>query len=289
MRHRVHCAWPAASSPGAGAERMLRATAMVLLLLLAGNTLAAGGAFDHGHAAWSSLLSRHVQWNALGTASRVDYAGFAADAKGLSSYLSELAQVDERTFRSWSKADRDAFLINAYNAATVQLILTRYPDLKSIKDLGGLFSSPWKREFVDLLGQRRSLDSIEHGLLRGADDYTDPRIHFAVNCASIGCPALRPEAYVGARLATQLQDQTERFLGDRNRNRLAADGRSLQVSKLFDWYGADFDAHAGGVRSFLADHAAALGLVAATTDKLRKDQLAIGYTEYDWSLNGPRQ
>ncbi|HMM65619.1 MAG TPA: DUF547 domain-containing protein [Dokdonella sp.] len=268
---------------------MLRTIAMALLLFMTGIVVAADDSFDRSHASWSDLLARHVQWNASGTASRVDYAGFAADTKGLSAYLGNLARVDERTFRGWSKADRDAFLINAYNAATVQLILTHYPDLKSIKDLGGLFSSPWKKEFVDLLGQRRSLDSIEHGLLRGANDYTDPRIHFAVNCASVGCPALRPEAFVGDRLDSQLEDQTTRFLRDRNRNRLAADGRSLQVSKLFDWYGADFDAHAGGVRSFLANHAAALGLDAATADKLRKDQLAIGYTEYDWSLNGPRQ
>jgi hypothetical protein len=267
---------------------MLRILTMVLLLLMTGSAAATDGAFNHSHAAWSRLLTRHVHWNTAGSASRVDYAGFAEDAGGLAAYLGDLAGVDERTFRGWSKADRDAFLINAYNAATVQLILTRYPDLKSIKDLGGLFSSPWKQEFVDLLGQHRSLDSIEHGLLRGASDYTDPRIHFAVNCASVGCPALRPEAYVGARLAAQLQDQTDRFLGDRDRNRLAADGSSLQVSRLFDWYGADFDAHAGGVRTFLADHSAVLGLNATTARDLRAGHLAIGYTDYDWSLNGPR-
>lgn len=259
--------------------------ALVVLFFLAGSANAADAGIGRTHARWSALLAEHVRWNEAGTTSHVDYRGFSSDQQALSDYLDELSHVGETTFRSWQKAARDAFLINAYNAATVQLILTRYPDLKSIKDLGGLFSSPWKKEFVDLLGQRRSLDSIEHGLLRGASDYSDPRIHFAVNCASIGCPALRPEAYLGERLETQLQDQTARFLRDRSRNRQATDGKSMQISRIFDWYRKDFDDHAGGVGNFLADHAEALGLVAARARELRDGSLPIGFTDYDWSLN----
>lgn len=241
--------------------------------------------FNQTHAAWSELLSRHVQWNAEGSASTVDYAGFARDSKALDRTLDAMSKIERGTFHAWTQSDREAFLINAYNAATVKLILSRYPKLESIKDLGGLFSSPWKKEFVDLLGERRSLDSIEHQLLRGARDYRDPRIHFAVNCASIGCPALRPEAYVGSRLDAQLQDQTSRFLRDRSRNQLAADGESLQVSRIFDWYAEDFQAHTGGVSTFLADHADALGLDAAQSRQLRAGKLPIGFTDYDWSLN----
>ncbi len=85
-------------------------------------------------------------------------------------------------------------MINAYNAYTVRLILIRHPNLESIKDLGSLFQSPWQQGFVPPLGQTRSLDDIEHGMIRGSGRYRDPRIHFGVNCASIGCPALRPEA-----------------------------------------------------------------------------------------------
>ncbi|HET9031742.1 MAG TPA: DUF547 domain-containing protein [Dokdonella sp.] len=253
-------------------------------------SIAASGAqaegFDQAHAAWNTLVADHVQWNAEGTTSTVDYAGFARDAKALDAYLDTLSKIDRKTVDSWNQDDREAFLINAYNAATVKLILTRYPNLKSIKDLGGLFSSPWKKEFVDLLGERRSLDSIEHTLLRGASDYSDPRIHFAVNCASIGCPALRPEAYVGATLRTQLADQTTRFLKDRSRNRLASDGKLVQVSKIFDWYAGDFDAHTGGVGAFLTDHADALGLDAEKAQRLREGKLSIDFTDYDWSLNG---
>ncbi len=264
----------------------MRLTIAILLMLV---SLAAWGAgndrFDQTHAAWSDLVSRHVQWTAEGSASTADYAGFARDSKALDEYLSSLSKIERSTFDAWNQDDREAFLINAYNAATVKLILSRYPKLESIKDLGGVFSSPWKKVFVDLLGERRSLDSIEHGLLRGARDYRDPRIHFAVNCASIGCPALRPEAFVGAKLDAQLQDQTSRFLRDRSRNRYHGKAMKLEISSIFDWYAEDFDVHAGGVKVFLANHGEALELDAAVLERLRKGEVPVGYTGYDWKLN----
>lgn len=264
--------------------RNMIAEFLMLVSMLASGAQAAD--LDPSHAAWGQLVAKHVQWSAEGTTSTVDYSGFAGDAKALDTYLDSLSKIDQKTFAAWNQNNREAFLINAYNAATVKLILTRYPDLKSIKDLGGLFSSPWKKEFVDLFGTRRSLDSIEHDLLRGATDYSDPRIHFAVNCASIGCPALRAEAYVGAKLRAQLADQTTRFLKDRSRNRLASDGNSVQVSKIFDWYAEDFVAHAGGVGEFLARYAESLGLDKKQAAQLREGTFSIGYTEYDWRLNG---
>ena len=266
--------------------RWLIATLLMLISVSASGT--ENASFDQTHSAWSELLSRHVQWNAEGTTSTVDYAGFAHDSSALEAYLDTLSKIDRGTFDAWKPSDRRAFLINAYNAATVKLILSRYPKLDSIKDLGGVFSSPWKKEFVDLLGERRSLDSIEHNLLRGAKDYRDPRIHFAVNCASIGCPALRPEAFVGARLNPQLQDQTSRFLRDRSRNFYDAKAIKLKISSIFDWYAKDFDSLAGGVNVFLADHADALGLDAATRKHLRKGDIPLTYTDYDWKLNSPK-
>ncbi len=259
--------------------------AIFLMLVFLPATAAEHDALDQTHAAWSALLSRHVSWNAEGTSSTVDYAGFSQDSKALDVYLAALSRVDRTTFDGWNQNDRQAFLINAYNAATVKLILSRYPKLKSIKDLGTLFSSPWKKEFIDLLGERRSLDSIEHGLLRGAPDYSDPRIHFAVNCASIGCPALRPEAYIGKDLDAQLQAQTSRFLSDRSRNRYDTETLTLKVSSIFDWYAKDFDTLAGGVNVFLANHADALGLDAATRERLRAGDISLSYTDYDWKLN----
>ena len=266
---------------------------LIAIVLLLGAMLAAAGpaaaSFDSSHGAWNRLLAANVHWNAAGTATTVDYAAFARDRKVLANYMDAMASVSEEQFRRWPLAERQAFLINAYNAGTVKLVLTRYPGLKSIKDIGGLFGSPWKQDALVLLGKQRTLDNVEHTLLRGARDYADPRIHFAVNCASIGCPALRPEAYVGTQLSQQLDDQTRRFLRDRSRNR--NDVRAgLLVSKIFDWYGSDFEAHAGGVGAFLARYPAELGLDRATAQRLGSGAVAVavGFTPYDWRLNWKR-
>lgn len=262
---------------------------IALLLLLAMSVASAAGApaaFDRSHAGWNRLLGAHVRWNTAGTATSVDYAGFGRDRQALGRYLAGASSVQMAQFKRWSQSERDAFLINVYNAATVELVLTRYPDLKSIKELGGLFGSPWKLQVLPLLGRRRSLDEIEHTLLRGAAGYDDPRIHFAVNCASIGCPALRPEAYLGARLDAQLDDQTRRFLRDRSRNRFEVRSAGLQVSRIFDWYADDFDAHGGGVNAFLARYPAELGLDAAALKHLRDGRMPVAFGAYDWRLNG---
>ncbi len=272
---------------------MIMRALMLSLVLLPGLLSAAGHADaadpEHGRTDWAALLAGNVHWNAAGTATTVDYAGFARDRAQLDRYLQHVAAVRNGAFQSWPKAEREAFLINAYNAATVQLVLSRYPGIESIKDLGNLLRSPWKRSFVDILGKRRSLDDIEHELLRGAPDFNDPRIHFAINCASIGCPALRPEPYTGARLDAQLDDQTRRFLRDRSRNRYDSAKQTMRVSRIFDWYADDFTAHAGGVGVFLSHYGKALDIDASTVLRLRNGGIAIEYLDYDWSLNGVRR
>jgi len=147
------------------------------------------------HDNWNSLLNKHLISMNNGGTTEVDYAAFKHDQIKLQNYLEQLGKISRSEFDAWSKSKQLAFLINAYNAWTIELILTEYPDLKSIKDLGTLFKSPWDKEFIPLLGKTISLNDIEHGLIRGSDRYNEPRIHFAVNCASIGCPALRNEAY----------------------------------------------------------------------------------------------
>ena len=169
-------------------------------------------AFDRTHAAWSTLLASHVRWNAPRVASGVDYVGLARDRSALGAYRQALANVSETRFSEWPVEERLAFLINAYNANTVELVLTSYPGLTSVKDLGGLFSSPWKQRFIELLGATRSLDEIEHKMIRSGLGRTEARVHFALSCASVGCPALRHEAYRGETLGEQLDDQTRRFL-----------------------------------------------------------------------------
>ena len=244
------------------------------------------------HAPWTALLQRHVVLLRGGQASQVRYAGLAADRPALKAYLASLSSVPKARFDAWSQPARMAFLINAYNAFTVELILTKYPDLKSIKDLGSLFSSPWKPKWIPLLGAQVSLDDIEHGMLRERGRYDDPRLHFAVNCASVGCPMLREEAFTAERLDAQLEQQAQRFLADRTRNRWNAQRGQLEVSKIFDWYGEDFTLGHRGITSlaaYLGRFADALADDPAARGRIRAGQADIGFLDYDWALNDVRR
>ena len=244
--------------------------------------------FDHQHAAWTAQLRKQVKPLRGGQASQVRYAGFKADSAALNRYLDSLSAVTEAAFKTFSKPQQMAFLINAYNAFTVALILTKYPAITSIKDLGSLFSSPWKPKRIALLGSKVSLDDIEHGMLRERGRFDDPRVHFAVNCASIGCPPLREEAFVAERLDTQLDEQTSRFMSDRTRNRFAAASARLEVSKIFDWYGEDFKLGHRGIASlagFVARYADALADLPADRERVRSQRAEISFLPYDWQLN----
>jgi hypothetical protein len=192
--------------------------------------------------------------------------------------------VGKGEFDAWPKPQQMAFLINAYNAFTVELILTRYPDLKSIKDLGSFLVSPWKKKFFKLLGEERHLDWIEHEQLR--PNYADPRVHAAVNCASIGCPALRHEAFTAPKLDAQLDDGMQRFMADRTRNRVQ-DG-ALEVSMIFKWFREDFEkGHRGFARleDVFAAYAPQLSDDAAVQARLKAKSLPVNHLDYDWSLN----
>jgi len=238
------------------------------------------------HTPWDQLLKAHVMSGNGGKSSVVDYRSMQSEQKKLDAYLSLLSSVTPESFDRLSQSDQLALLINAYNAWTVKLILTAWPDLESIKDLGGLFSSPWSKEFVSLLGKTRTLDDIEHKLIRGSGRYNDPRIHFAVNCASIGCPALRAEAYTGDKLDQQLDEQTVRFLADRSRNRVESD--VIKLSSIFKWYREDFEKGWHGfnrLEDFLLAHAEDLGLSNSMVKKLKNGDADIEFLDYDWRLN----
>jgi Protein of unknown function, DUF547 len=248
-------------------------------------------AFDHGHTAWTALLKKHVVLLRGGQESQLRYAGVATERAALKAYLDLLSGVGAAAFEGFGKAQQMAFLINAYNAFTVELVLTRYPKLASIKDLGSLLSSPWKPKWVPLFGEKLSLDDIEHEMLRKRGRFDDPRVHFAVNCASIGCPALREEAFTADRLDAQLDQQTLRFMSDRTRNRYSAQRGRLEVSKIFDWFGEDFRlGHRGtdSVPAFMARHADALADAPAERERIRSMKLDIAFLDYDWALNDAR-
>ena len=263
--------------------------------LLAGLVLAcalpAQAAFDHRHADWDLQLKQQVVVAASGASSTVRYAGFKAQRAGLQATLAALSAVTQAEYAGWTKPQQLAFLVNAYNAFTVELILSRYPDLKSIKDLGGVFESPWKKKFFRLLGSERSLDDLEHGLIRAPGVFDDPRIHVAVVCASIGCPMLRNEAFVAERLDAQFDDAMRRFLSDRQRNRFDPASGTLAVSKIFDWYQKDFEqGHRGidSLKTLFARHADRLADSPAAQADVRAGRYKLTYLDYDWALNDAR-
>jgi len=241
------------------------------------------------HATWTELLEQNISPINKGHSTAVDYAAFKNQEDELQVYLDKLSEVSRADFDAWSKEKQLAFLINAYNAWTIEFILTEYPDLKSIKDLGSLFSSPWDKEFIPLLGKTVSLNDIEHGLIRGSDRYNDPRIHFAVNCASIGCPALREEAYTAANLEQQLTQQTQRFLSDTSRNYIKGD--SFYLSSIFKWYGEDFEVEFRGsksIQSFIALYADALTLNTQQALTLKNQDFNVKFLDYNWKLNATK-
>ncbi len=268
---------------------------LIAVLALPGVSQTATRAFDHSHKDWDALVKKHVVVISGGKASQIDYAGMAADRARLKAYLESLARIDEEEFGAWTKAERMAFLINAYNAFMVEKVLTRYPDLRSVWDFGKLFGNPFKDRFFTLLGRPSSLDRIEHELLRQPGVYDEPRVHFAVNCASVGCPMLREEAYGAERIDAQLEDQAQRFLSDRSRNRYDAAKGALEVSKIFDWYKVDWSSGFRGIGAnarpigslpeYFSRNAKLLASDPGEQRLLSEQKFGIRHLEYDWALN----
>jgi hypothetical protein len=238
---------------------------LAVLIISATLPAAAGSAVDQE--IYAELLSKYVKNG------RVNYSGFKADEARLDRYLNDLEQVEPDRL---PREEQFAFYINAYNAWTIKLILTAYPGVKSIKDLGSLFKSPWKKEFVRIRGRMMTLDHIEHDILRPR--FRDPRVHFAINCASKSCPPLLSEPYRGNLLESQLTRVTEDFL-NRPANWRLEDGQ-LWVSPIFKWFAEDFD---HDVIGFYLNYAHG-----DLKQKLQadRDRIELRYLDYDWSLNG---
>ncbi len=215
---------------------------------------------------YALLLKKHVEGSA------VNYDGFKKDAHLLDEYLTILSQTSAR---SLSRDDQFAYYINVYNAFTIKLVLTRYPGINSIKETGGFFSNPWSKKFITLEGKTLTLDHIEHKILRPR--FKDPRVHFAINCASRSCPPLRNEPYEGKILEYQLNEQTKNFINDQ-KNTLIKDN-TLFVSRIFKWFKEDFS---GNPLLFIKQYA-------GTDLKHRllsnEGKIKLSYLNYDWSLN----
>lgn len=219
------------------------------------------------HSIYAELLSKFV------TDGVVNYRGFKNAEQRLDDYLKVLEITETK---SLSRHEQYAFYINAYNAWTIKLILSGYPGVQSIKDLGSIFKSPWKKKIARIDGSVIALDDIEHGII--IPRFRDPRVHFALNCASKGCPPLISEPYLGRMIDRQLDRSTRAFLNDPERNYLAGD--TLYVSKIFKWYKEDFGNY---IIQFIIKHSDN----SLRNNLLQKEsRITVKYHEYDWSLNG---
>ncbi|HMO65844.1 MAG TPA: DUF547 domain-containing protein [Verrucomicrobiota bacterium] len=246
-----------------------------LRLLLLAALLAAfpAAAFDQTHARWGRVLESFLSSN------RVDYAALKAKPADLDAYLAEVAGIPAAEFAGWPRADRLALLLNLYNAATLRLIADHHP-VRSIRSLGTLPGAAWRMPVVRFGGQLMTLDHLEHRIIRA--EYAEPRIHFALVCAAVSCPPLRPEPYTGARLEAQLGDQTRLFLAETDKNRFDAATGTLHLSPIFQWFKEDFTAGGGTLESFVAPH---LPPEAAEALQAAK-RVRVKFTAYDWALNG---
>jgi Protein of unknown function, DUF547 len=248
-----------------------------LAVALVGEPLSA----ETSEAAFDALLAKYVKPNADGV-NRVDYAKWKASAQDLSSLNGYISQL---TTRAPSKTPRDeafAFWCNLYNAVTLKVVLDRYP-VASIRDIksDGLFDpkaylGPWRTKRVTVEGRTYSLDEIENDVLRPA--FKDPRVHYAINCASYGCPNLRTKAWSAAGLDADLDAAASSYI-NHPRGVTVLPGNKLKVSSIYKWFGADFGGIDAGVLAHLRKYAGAT--LAAALSK----QPAIAEDSYDWSLN----
>ena len=244
------------------------------ILSLFSTTLEAQSPFDYE--GLDALLSEHVV--PLKGSTRVKYKKLKSNSAKLIAVTQQFSAINKEDFQQWPEAERLAFLINAYNIFTLQLIVNHYP-VESIRDIGGLFSSPWKKRFFTLLGEKMHLDQIEHEIIRV--EYKEDRIHFAVNCASIGCPPLQPVAFKGATLDTQLEDASKAFLQNKDFNYFDPKKMEWKLSSIFKWYGDDF----GSEEQLKEKIYQWMGLKPAETPKKAAIKADIDYLDYDWNLN----
>lgn len=246
---------------------------LISALLLFSVIIPADAAARPDNSLYQELLSRHLAGDT------VDYSGLKEDEALLDRYLESIAKTDPTPL---ARNEQLALYINAYNAYTLKLILDNFKNNappKSIRSIGWLPGSAWKIKFCVIGGTPYTLDAIEHEIIRPT--FQDPRVHFAVNCASKSCPPLLAKPYEADTLDQQLTANTTAFLHDRRHNFL--DGSTLHVSSIFKWFKKDFNEDVPGffMRYTTGDLQAAIAQ--------QRQTLTIKYLDYDWSLNGKPQ
>jgi hypothetical protein len=227
------------------------------------------------HAAWQKLLDRYLDAKNDSGVNRFDYAAVSEDdSKKLESYLTSLKKLDPRLL---NHEEQFAYWINFYNALTVKVVLDEFPvdSIRDIRSLRSLFG-PWDKNLVKVAGKKLSLNDIEHRILRPI--WQDPRIHFVVNCASIGCPNLAPEAFTADNTERLMERAAIDFI---NHKRGVEIGDKTVLSSIFDWYASDFGANQSEILSYIGEY-----YDGADEPKLLEKDLKIKY-QYDWALNKP--
>ena len=218
------------------------------------------------HDIWGALLKEYV------INGQVNYQLLSANQQQLDIYLTRLQSHTPSA--DWSREERLAYWINAYNAYTLKIVIDNYP-VKSIKDIGDklqipLVNSTWDIQFIEISGKKLSLNDIEHRILR--KEFDEPTIHFAIVCASKSCPSLSSEAYFATNINQQLNEQALAFINDEDKNHLTAD--HIEISKVFNWFEGDFTKN-GSLIDFLNKY---------SHTKI-KQNAKIDFLDYDWSLN----
>lgn len=268
---------------------------LALLLCFASHNVLANR-FDHS--VWDELLRTHIVTKNQGQTSQVNYFGFAQNHGQLQRYLSQLTEVKRSNFFNWDRSEQLAFLINAYNAATIEMILRSYSSLFTLRAYAPVTLS-WKTRLISMLKNQRQLDFIAlfgeflslndiEDMIRKPEYFDEPRIHFVLHKGSIGSPALLNRAYTGIELESQLEKATRNFLSDRSRNRYNEEMERLEVSEIFDWYSKDFERGWQGWSSlgqFFIHYRDSLADTPRARELLNTEYMDIQFLEFDWLLN----
>ncbi|MBP92823.1 MAG: hypothetical protein CMC55_01765 [Flavobacteriaceae bacterium] len=228
---------------------------IVIILVVSLNFMAFSQTLKHSD--FTDFLQKYVTDKGA-----VNYEQIKANNTELNAYLNQFIAVSPK--ENWTKNETLAYWINAYNAFTIKLIIDNYP-VESIKDI----KNPWDQEFIPINGKLLSLNYIEHDVLRNMNE---PRIHFAIVCASASCPQLLNEAYIPEKLDKQLTTVTKQFLADSSKNSIQKN--SLELSKIFKWFSKDFKEN-GSLITFLNTY---------SDVKIAPDS-KIEYMDYSWELN----
>lgn len=230
---------------------------------------------------YRDVLKQYVNENGF-----VNYEKLKDNRQQLDQFNAAIGQVSPETYQNWTDTQKLAFLINAYNAFTLQSIIDQTPLPSSIRDIPGV----WKWRKFTVAGEEKTLDNIEHDTIR--KEFNEPRIHVALVCAAISCPPLRNEPYTAEKLDQQLDDQVNRFIDSPHGIRIAPEEATIYLSSIFQWYGQDWIKSYGIKEQFNGNESerAILNFLSNYLPSLRQKYLSNGnykikYLDYDWSLN----